>query len=79
MSALYSCGRRSTRPSCPRCTGPLHRTPETACSTARAALEAAGGGVKPAKIPDRARNDADNRRLWEASEQLTGVTFPKPN
>jgi NAD(P)-dependent dehydrogenase (short-subunit alcohol dehydrogenase family) len=45
----------------------------------RGLLEAAGGGVTLAKIPDRARNDADNQRLWEASEQLTGVTFPKPN
>ncbi len=45
----------------------------------RGVLEAAGGGVKPAKVPERARNDADNRRLLEASEQLTGVTFPKPN
>ena len=43
----------------------------------RGILEVAGGGVKLAKIPDRARDDADNRRLWEASEQLTGVTYPK--
>ncbi len=41
-------------------------------------LEAAGGGVKPARIPARARNDADCRRLWELSEQLTGVSYPKP-
>ena len=26
-----------------------------------------------------AKNDADNRRLWEVSEQLTGVTYPKPS
>jgi NAD(P)-dependent dehydrogenase (short-subunit alcohol dehydrogenase family) len=45
----------------------------------RGLLEAAGGGVTLARIPDRARDEADNRRLWEASEQLTGVTFPKPN
>jgi NAD(P)-dependent dehydrogenase (short-subunit alcohol dehydrogenase family) len=38
--------------------------------------EAAGGGVKPAKVPARARDDADNRRLWEISEQLTGVSYP---
>lgn len=37
--------------------------------------EAAGGGVTPAKVPARARNDADNRRLWELSEQLTGVSY----
>ena len=41
--------------------------------------ELAGGGVKEAKVPTRATNDADNRRLWEVSEQLTGVTYPKPN
>ena len=38
-------------------------------------LEAAGGGVKPARIPERCRNEADGKRLWEVSEQLTGVTF----
>jgi NAD(P)-dependent dehydrogenase (short-subunit alcohol dehydrogenase family) len=41
--------------------------------------EAAGGGVTAAKVPARARNDADCRQLWEISEQLTGVSFPKPN
>ena len=45
----------------------------------RGLLEMVGGGVTVAKIPDRARNEADCRRLWEASEQLTGVTYPKPN
>jgi NAD(P)-dependent dehydrogenase (short-subunit alcohol dehydrogenase family) len=44
----------------------------------RGLLEAAGGGVTSAKVPDRARDEADNRRLWEASERLTGVTYPKP-
>ncbi len=38
--------------------------------------EAAGGGVTPAKVPAPARNEADSRRLWELSEQLTGVSFP---
>jgi NAD(P)-dependent dehydrogenase (short-subunit alcohol dehydrogenase family) len=42
----------------------------------RGLLEAAGGGVKHARIPERCRNEADGRRLWEISEQLTGVTFP---
>ncbi len=42
-------------------------------------LEFAGGGVKPAHVPARARNDADCQRLWELSEQLTGVSYPKPN
>jgi NAD(P)-dependent dehydrogenase (short-subunit alcohol dehydrogenase family) len=41
----------------------------------RGLLEAAGGGVKLAKIPERAKDEADNRRLWEISEQLTGVTY----
>jgi NAD(P)-dependent dehydrogenase (short-subunit alcohol dehydrogenase family) len=38
--------------------------------------EAAGGGVAAAKIPARARDDADCERLWQISEQLTGVNFP---
>jgi len=42
----------------------------------RGLLEAAGGGVKPAKIPGRCQDEADCRRLWEISEQLTGVSFP---
>ena len=41
--------------------------------------EAAGGGVATAKVPARARNDADCRRLWEISEKLTGVSYPKPD
>ena len=43
----------------------------------RGIYEAAGGGVTAAKIPARARNDADCRRLWEVSEQLTGVSYPQ--
>jgi hypothetical protein len=35
--------------------------------------------VKPAKVPARARNEDDCRRLWELSEQLTGVSYPTPN
>ncbi|BBY09217.1 SDR family oxidoreductase [Mycobacterium noviomagense] len=45
----------------------------------RGVYELAGGGVKPAKVPARARNDADSRRLWEISEQLTGVRYPNSN
>ena len=45
----------------------------------RGFLEGAGGGVKPAHVPSRARNEADSRRLWELSEQLTGVSYPAPN
>jgi hypothetical protein len=42
-------------------------------------FEAAGGGVQEAKIPAYAKNEADAQRLWEISEQLTGVRYPKPN
>jgi hypothetical protein len=45
----------------------------------RGAFENAGGGVKPAKVPARARNEDDCRRLWELSEHLTGVSYPTPN
>lgn len=41
--------------------------------------EAAGGGVTTAKVPARARADADCRRLWTVSEQLTGVRYPDPD
>ena len=41
-------------------------------------LRGSGGGVKEAKVPSRARNDADSQRLWEVSERLTGVSYPKP-
>jgi NAD(P)-dependent dehydrogenase (short-subunit alcohol dehydrogenase family) len=45
----------------------------------RGLLEAAGGGVKDARIPQSCQNEADGRRLWDASEQLTGVTYPAPD
>jgi len=45
----------------------------------RGFYEAAGGGVAPAKIPAKARNEGDCQRLWELSEQLTGVSYPTPN
>ncbi|BBY01473.1 SDR family oxidoreductase [Mycobacterium seoulense] len=45
----------------------------------RGFYEAAGGGVRPAKVPAPARNEADCQRLWELSEQLTGVSYPKPD
>jgi NAD(P)-dependent dehydrogenase (short-subunit alcohol dehydrogenase family) len=41
----------------------------------RGFFEMAGGGVTTAKILDRAKDPADNRRLWEISEQLTRVTY----
>ena len=42
----------------------------------RGIYEANGGGVTPAKVPSRAQDDADSRRLWEISEQLTGINYP---
>jgi NAD(P)-dependent dehydrogenase (short-subunit alcohol dehydrogenase family) len=45
----------------------------------RGFYEAAGGGVALAKFSKAASNDADGRRLWELSEQLTGVSYPKPD
>jgi NAD(P)-dependent dehydrogenase (short-subunit alcohol dehydrogenase family) len=45
----------------------------------RGFYEATGGGVAPAKVPAKAQNDEDSRRLWELSEQLTGVSYPKSN
>src|SRR5271166_6036011 len=41
--------------------------------------EANGGGVTAAKVPARARDEADSRQLWEISEKLTGVSYPKPD
>ncbi|WP_102144623.1 SDR family oxidoreductase [Mycobacterium hubeiense] len=41
----------------------------------RGFMEVTGGGVAEAKVPPQATNEAENRRLWEVSEQLTGVTF----
>lgn len=43
----------------------------------RGFLEATGGGVQDAKIPTRANDEADARRLWEISEQHTRVAFPQ--
>ncbi|MDJ0350978.1 SDR family oxidoreductase [Cryobacterium sp. PH29-G1] len=34
------------------------------------------GAPAPAKLPPRSLNEADARRLWSTSEELTGVTFP---
>jgi hypothetical protein len=36
-----------------------------------------GGGPGPARIPAQALNGDDASRLWDISEQLTGVTYPK--
>jgi hypothetical protein len=43
----------------------------------RGFYELAGGGVKDAKVPAHAANETDARKLWEVSEQLTGVAYPK--
>lgn len=45
----------------------------------RGFAEAAGGGVKEAKVPKRATSAEDCKRLWEISERLTGVSYPAPN
>jgi NAD(P)-dependent dehydrogenase (short-subunit alcohol dehydrogenase family) len=45
----------------------------------RGFYEAAGGGVTLAKVSKAASSDADSRRLWELSEQLTAVSYPKPS
>jgi NAD(P)-dependent dehydrogenase (short-subunit alcohol dehydrogenase family) len=42
----------------------------------RGFMELAGGGVAEANTPAHAENEADGRRLWEISEQLTTVTYP---
>ena len=45
----------------------------------RGFYELNGGGVASAKVPANARNEDDRRRLWELSEQLTGVSYPTTN
>jgi NAD(P)-dependent dehydrogenase (short-subunit alcohol dehydrogenase family) len=45
----------------------------------RGFFELNGGGVASAKVPANARNEDDRRRLWELSEQLTGVSYPTTN
>jgi NAD(P)-dependent dehydrogenase (short-subunit alcohol dehydrogenase family) len=39
-------------------------------------LELAGGGVTDATILPRCKDETGCRRLWEISEQLTGVSYP---
>src|ERR1700730_9708266 len=45
----------------------------------RGVYEAAGGGGALGKVPKLARDECDCRRLWELSEQLTGVSYPTPD
>jgi NAD(P)-dependent dehydrogenase (short-subunit alcohol dehydrogenase family) len=42
----------------------------------RGFYELAGGGVTDAKVAAHATSEADARRLWEVSEELTGVSYP---
>jgi NAD(P)-dependent dehydrogenase (short-subunit alcohol dehydrogenase family) len=42
----------------------------------RGLYQTAGGGVTFAKVPRLMRDDTESRRLWERSEELTGVTYP---
>ena len=41
------------------------------------ALVLAGGGVTEGKVLGRASDPANCLRLWQLSEQLTGVSYPK--
>jgi len=41
----------------------------------RGFYETAGGGVTFAGVPRLARSETDMKRLWQLSEQLTGVTY----
>lgn len=43
----------------------------------RGFYEAAGGGVAPAKVPANALNNAESQRLWDVSERLTTISYPK--
>jgi NAD(P)-dependent dehydrogenase (short-subunit alcohol dehydrogenase family) len=42
----------------------------------RGLYETAGGGVTFAGVPRLARSEVDMKRLWQLSEELTGVTYP---
>jgi len=41
----------------------------------RGFYETVGGGVTFAGVPRMARSETDMKRLWQLSEQLTGVTY----
>ncbi len=43
----------------------------------RGFYETAGGGVTFAAVPGLARSQGDMERLWQLSEQLTGVRYPQ--
>jgi hypothetical protein len=42
----------------------------------RGFYETVKGGVTFAKIPRPARSSTDRQKVWQLSEQLTGVTYP---
>lgn len=42
----------------------------------RGLYETAGGGVTFARVPRLARDESAMRRVWQLSEELTGVTYP---
>ncbi|MEE6138402.1 SDR family oxidoreductase [Mycobacterium sp. 050128] len=42
----------------------------------RGFYETAGGGVTFARVPRLARNEIEMKRLWQLSEELTGVSYP---
>jgi hypothetical protein len=44
--------------------------------TPRGFQELAGGGITEVSVPGAARSEADCRRLWKLSEDLTGVHYP---
>ena len=43
----------------------------------RGFYETAGGGVTFAGLPPLVRSESPTRRLWQLSEELTGVTYPR--
>jgi NAD(P)-dependent dehydrogenase (short-subunit alcohol dehydrogenase family) len=43
----------------------------------RGFYETVGGGVTFARVPRLARSETDMKRLWQLSEDLTGVTYPQ--
>jgi len=44
----------------------------------RGFYETVGGGVTHAHTPRLVRDEAESRRLWQLSEELTGVSYPPP-
>ncbi len=75
--ALHVAGDRRGHPA-RRCMPRPHRRLKAGRSTDRAASTSSPAAASTdAKVPAHATSDADARRLWEVSEQLTGVSYPK--